>query len=101
MQECRKDRARSLNKIPQWLFLLLMLSSYVDMIFLFVLVGRGYPDVSAYGTHFFTVNDGEVQPAAGTSASVPVMAAIIAMCQYNAINDIEQISRRRRQRASY
>lgn len=36
--------------------------------------------MSAYGTAFLTINNGEVDPAAGTSASVPVVAAMVTMC---------------------
>lgn len=40
---------------------------------------RAYPDVSAMGTAFVTINNGQIVPASGTSASVPLVAAIIAM----------------------
>ena len=40
---------------------------------------RAYPDVSAMGTAFVTINKGQIVPAAGTSASVPLVAAIIAL----------------------
>jgi len=40
--------------------------------------GRGYPDVSGFGTAYVTINGGEIVPAAGTSASVPLIATFIA-----------------------
>jgi hypothetical protein len=44
---------------------------------LFVLLS--YPDVSGFGTAFVTINAGEIVPAAGTSASVPLVASMMAM----------------------
>ncbi|KAF7360825.1 Family S53 protease-like protein [Mycena sanguinolenta] len=41
--------------------------------------GRGYPDVSTQGVNFETIDDGQVFPASGTSASSPTFAAVIAL----------------------
>ncbi|KAF4120000.1 putative serine esterase (DUF676) [Geosmithia morbida] len=40
--------------------------------------GRAYPDVAAFGLGHKTVNHGEVEDGGGTSASTPVVAAIVA-----------------------
>jgi tripeptidyl-peptidase-1 len=45
--------------------------------------GRAYPDVSGFGTAYVTINAGLIVPAAGTSASVPLVATMIALCQDN------------------
>ncbi|KAJ4490304.1 subtilisin-like protein [Lentinula aciculospora] len=41
--------------------------------------GRGYPDVSAQGQKIQIVQSGEVIPVAGTSASSPIFASIVAL----------------------
>lgn len=41
--------------------------------------GRAYPDIAVYGTKYVVIMDGEILPTAGTSASTPAMAAMIAM----------------------
>eukprot|EP00922_Rhytidocystis_sp_ex-Travisia-forbesii_P025050 GHVS01036767.1.p1 GENE.GHVS01036767.1~~GHVS01036767.1.p1 ORF type:complete len:1021 (-),score=160.91 GHVS01036767.1:392-3454(-) len=40
--------------------------------------GRAYPDMSAYANNFLVLMDGEFQLVHGTSASTPVVAAIVA-----------------------
>jgi len=39
--------------------------------------------VSGFGTAYVTINAGLIVPAAGTSASVPLVATMIALCQDN------------------
>ncbi|RMZ69891.1 tripeptidyl-peptidase 1 [Pyrenophora seminiperda CCB06] len=41
--------------------------------------GRGFPDVAAQGQGFQVVDSGRVSSVAGTSASAPVFAAVVAM----------------------
>lgn len=41
---------------------------------------RGYPDISANGVNFDVIVNGQSSPEDGTSASAPVVAAIIALC---------------------
>jgi hypothetical protein len=41
--------------------------------------GRGYPDISAAANKFSIVNGGELLPVSGTSASAPVIAAMISL----------------------
>lgn len=41
--------------------------------------GRGYPDLSAQGSNFYTVLGGSVGTISGTSASCPLTAAIFAL----------------------
>lgn len=41
--------------------------------------GRAYPDVSTYGSQFLVVLNGQVIRESGTSASAPVMAAMITL----------------------
>ena len=46
---------------------------------LFNATGRGFPDVSAQGTSYVVINNGQTDPAvAGTSASSPTFGGIIA-----------------------
>ena len=45
--------------------------------------GCGYPDVSAQGVNFMVVVNGITQPVAGTSASCPTVAGIVAL-----LNDV-------------
>ena len=41
--------------------------------------GRAYPDVATYGSNFFVVLKGAIVRESGTSASAPVMAAMITL----------------------
>ncbi|KAJ3796567.1 subtilisin-like protein [Lentinula aff. detonsa] len=41
--------------------------------------GRGYPDVSAQGDKIQIIQSGEVGPVAGTSASSPIFASVVAL----------------------
>ncbi|KAJ6482716.1 subtilisin-like protein [Mycena sanguinolenta] len=41
--------------------------------------GRGYPDVALQGFNFDIVDNGDLQPISGTSASTPLFASIIAL----------------------
>jgi len=41
--------------------------------------GRAYPDISAIGHNYLVVIDGEIIPVDGTSASTPVVAAMISL----------------------
>lgn len=45
----------------------------------YALGGRGYPDISAAANNFNIVNGGELLPVSGTSASAPVVAAMISL----------------------
>ncbi len=42
-------------------------------------MGRAYPDISAYGSNFFVFLGGQIVRESGTSASAPVMAAIVTL----------------------
>ena len=41
--------------------------------------GRGYPDVSTYGSNYFVYIDGQLTRESGTSASTPVFAAMVTL----------------------
>lgn len=41
--------------------------------------GRGYPDVSTYGSQYFGVINGELKLYAGTKFSAPVFAAMVTL----------------------
>ena len=41
--------------------------------------GRAYPDLALLGTDYLVINGGVSQPAKGTSASTPVVAAMVAL----------------------
>ncbi|EIW76535.1 hypothetical protein CONPUDRAFT_131111 [Coniophora puteana RWD-64-598 SS2] len=41
--------------------------------------GRGHPDISAQGVNYLIIKGGNVTSASGTSASSPVVAALVAM----------------------
>jgi tripeptidyl-peptidase-1 len=41
--------------------------------------GRGYPDLSAYGSRFRTAVGGSFRSVSGTSASTPVVAAMVTL----------------------
>jgi hypothetical protein len=41
--------------------------------------GRGYPDISTYGSNFFVFLDGEISRESGTSASSPVFGAMVTL----------------------
>jgi len=45
--------------------------------------GRAYPDVSALGHNILIVQNGQVQPVDGTSASAPIFAGLISL-----LNDV-------------
>ncbi|KAK8079420.1 Tripeptidyl-peptidase sed4 [Apiospora hydei] len=45
--------------------------------------GRGYPDVTLLGSDYLVLNQGRLTPSKGTSASTPVVAAMITL-----LNDI-------------
>jgi tripeptidyl-peptidase-1 len=41
--------------------------------------GRGYPDVSTYGSNYLIYLDGKITRESGTSASAPVFAAMVTL----------------------
>lgn len=41
--------------------------------------GRGYPDVSTYGSNYFVYLNGNIIRESGTSASAPVFAAMVTL----------------------
>eukprot|EP00968_Pinguiococcus_pyrenoidosus_P016348 scaffold1569_cov266-Pinguiococcus_pyrenoidosus.AAC.6 len=41
--------------------------------------GRGYPDISAFGTNVPIIQQGEIQITGGTSASTPIVAAMVSL----------------------
>jgi tripeptidyl-peptidase I len=41
--------------------------------------GRGYPDISTYGSNYFIYLGGEITRESGTSASAPVFAAMVTL----------------------
>jgi tripeptidyl-peptidase-1 len=43
--------------------------------------GRGYPDVSTYGSNYFVYLDGKIVRESGTSASAPVSEHVIYLSQ--------------------
>jgi len=49
--------------------------------------GRAYPDVSAQGVNFVTIEAGAVVPESGTSASCPAFAAVIALLNSDRIEN--------------
>lgn len=46
---------------------------------LYQALGRGFPDVSAQGVNYEIVLNGSTTTVAGTSASTPVFASVIAL----------------------
>jgi tripeptidyl-peptidase-1 len=48
---------------------------------------RGYPDVAAVGARILIVSDGSVTPEAGTSASTPIFAGVVALLNEWRINN--------------
>jgi tripeptidyl-peptidase-1 len=49
--------------------------------------GRGFPDIAAQGSRFRIVNNGRPSSISGTSASTPVVAAIIALLNAQRLKD--------------
>eukprot|EP00457_Paulinella_chromatophora_P001778 gb/GEZN01001780.1/.p1 GENE.gb/GEZN01001780.1/~~gb/GEZN01001780.1/.p1 ORF type:complete len:901 (-),score=99.60 gb/GEZN01001780.1/:130-2748(-) len=41
--------------------------------------GRGYPDIATYGNKFVVIMNGSVEPNSGSSASAPLMGAMITL----------------------
>jgi len=41
--------------------------------------GRGYPDVSTYGSNYFVYLGGKITRESGTSASAPVFASMVTL----------------------
>jgi tripeptidyl-peptidase-1 len=41
--------------------------------------GRGYPDVSTYGSNYFVYLNGKITRESGTSASTPVFSAMVTL----------------------
>ncbi|KAE9381004.1 subtilisin-like protein [Stipitochalara longipes BDJ] len=65
------------------------LTNYSDPAFTkyFNASGRAYPDVSAQGVNFITIEDGAVVPESGTSASCPAFAAVVALLNSDRISN--------------
>jgi tripeptidyl-peptidase-1 len=53
----------------------------------FNVTGRAYPDVSAQGVHFHTIEQGRDVPESGTSASCPTFASVVALLNSDRISN--------------
>jgi tripeptidyl-peptidase I len=65
------------------------LSKYADPAYTkyFNVSGRAYPDVSAQGVAFHTIESGSDVPESGTSASCPAFAAVVALLNSDRISN--------------